>query len=519
MSIPNPAGRIRWLVGLAALLCASLLALQSSPAAGAAERRVEVIVQMDAGAKIPPRTVVRQAGGRITARLSIVNGFSARIPARKIRALAAIPGVRRVTRNAAVEAQDVRASDVTTAFPFSGNAPQSWNTDVAEATGKGVGVAVIDTGIAGDLPDFRVSTTDSRSRVVASAIIHPDAVSAGDSYGHGTHVAGIIAGNSWNRGTADLSRGKYLGIAPEANLIDVKVSDELGNATVLDVIVGLQFVVDHKDVLGIRVVNLSLESTQAGSYKTDPLDAAVESAWFHGLVVVASAGNRGVTADAVSYAPGNDPYVISVGAVDDAGTKADSDDLVAPWSARGTTQDGIAKPELHAPGARIVSNLAPGSQFSTLCPTCLVTGGMIRAGGTSMSAPMVSGAAALLLQKYPQLTPNQVKGVLMASARILPGGIPAVDAFAGIRRVAGGSIPVANAGLVPNSLVDPATGAIDYTRSSWSRSSWSAAEGPESASWARSSWSRSSWSSTDPTAVDPSRSSWSRSSWSTSWTK
>jgi serine protease AprX len=138
-----------------------------------------------------------------------------------------------------------------------------------------------------------------------------------------------------------------------------------------------------------------------------------------------------------------------------------------------------------------------------------------------MAAPMVSGAVALLLERYPNLTPNQVKGVLMASARSLPGGLPEVDATGAIKRMAYGSIPVANAGLTPNTLVDASSGDIDYTRSSWSRSSWSSASGAQSADWARSSWSRSSWSSSGSGSgsVDPSRSSWSRSSWSTSWTK
>jgi serine protease AprX len=144
---------------------------------------------------------------------------------------------------------------------------------------------------------------------------------------------------------------------------------------------------------------------------------------------------------------------------------------------------------------------------------------MIRAGGTSMAAPMVTGAAALLLERYPNLTPNQVKGVLVESARSLPGGLPGLDTYGALKRVESGSVPVANQGLTPNPLVSAATGEIDYSRSSWSRSSWSSATGSQSADWSRSSWSRSSWSSTDASGVETSRSSWSRSSWSTSWTK
>ena len=511
----TPKGRIRWAVtALAIAACAALPAT-----AGASSARSQVIVQLEAGhSTAAAKALVREEGGRVTGDLPIINGFGAKLSADAAEHLAAADGVKAVTPDGAVEPQDVKASDLLTAYPFSTAATQSWNASLP-ATGKGVGVAVIDTGIAGDLRDFRVSQSDSRSRVIATAQVNPGSTKAGDQYGHGTHVAGIIAGNSFNRSSLDLLQGKYAGIAPDANLIDVKVSDDDGNATILDVLYGLQFAVDFKDQLGIRVINLSLESTVPQSYKVDPLDAAVEAAWFKGLVVVAAAGNRGVASDAVSYAPGNDPYVISVGGTDDAGTRNLSDDELASWSARGVTQDGIAKPEINAPGSRIVSNLAPGSQFATMCPTCVLTGGMIRAGGTSMAAPMVAGAAALLLERFPNLTPNQVKGILVDSARTLPGGLPGLDTFSALKRVESGNLPVANQGLTPHPLVSAATGEIDYSRSSWSRSSWSNAGSAQAADWSRSSWSRSSWSSTDSNGVQTSRSSWSRSSWSTSWTK
>jgi serine protease AprX len=332
-------------------------------------------------------------------------------------------------------------------------------------------------------------------------------------------VAGIIAGNSFSRPSTDPLYGKYVGVAPDANLIAIKASDDAGNSTVLDVIRGIAFAVDHKAEYNIRVLNLSLSTDVPQSYKTDPLDAAVEYAWQHGIVVVAAAGNRGSDADAVQYAPGNDPYAISVGALDDQMSQADGDDSRPSWSSRGITQDGFAKPDIHAPGAHIVSTLAPNSAFATLCPTCIVQGQMIRAGGTSMAAPMVAGAAALLLQKYPNLTPNQVKGVLMGSARMVNGRFPAVDVYAAIKSVAAGNVPVANQGLTPNTLVSASTGDIDYTRSSWSRSSWSTADPSLGLDFARSSWSRSSWSSYDSSGIETTRSSWSRSSWSTSWTK
>jgi serine protease AprX len=478
------------------------------------QRRVEVIVQLDAGTKpAAARELVRSLGGKATGELPIIHGLAAEMRAGAARKLAASSGIHAVSANAAVKKNSVDASQLVTSYPFSVQAPKAWS---AGATGKGVGVAIVDTGIAGDGVDFAKSDTDSTSREIASVVTNPYAKTDLDSYGHGTHVAGIVAGNGNNRPSSDPLKGDYVGVAPEANLINVKVSDEKGDATVLDVIYGLQFVVDYKDTYNIRVVNLSLESTDAQSYKTDPLDAAVESAWFHGVVVVAAAGNRGTASDAVNYAPGNDPYAISVGGVDDQGTKNTLDDALASWSSRGTTQDGYAKPDILAPGAHIISDLAPNSAFASLCPSCIVSGQYIRAGGTSMASPMVAGAAADLLQLYPGLTPDQVKGTMVATTRKVLGEAANEVSVASIVQ---GSLPIttANQGLTPNTLVSSSTGNIDYTRSSWSRSSWSRS------SWSRSSWSRSSWScncsKTSSGTIDPTRSSWSRSSWSTSWSK
>ena len=209
----------------------------------------------------------------------------------------------------------VDGGSLATTYPKTVGADKLW---AAGITGKGVGVAVIDSGINGDMPDFK--NADGSSRITANVIANPGATRPGDDVGHGTHVAGIIAGNSFNRDAGDPARGAYVGIAPEANLVAVKTADDDGDSTVLDVITALQFVVDHKDDLNIRVVNLSISSDTPGSYRDDPLDAAVEFAWHAGIVVVAAAGNRGDAADAVQYAPGNDPYVISVGATDEAGT-------------------------------------------------------------------------------------------------------------------------------------------------------------------------------------------------------
>lgn len=480
-------------------------------AAAHPDRTVEVIAQLREGVSpLGARSVVAAHDGRVTKDLHIINGFGAQLDAADALELVDDPRVEHVSLNAAVEPQAIDTRQLQTAYPPSAGAPSVWNQ--MGYTGKGVGVAIVDTGIDGSLPDFQVSKTDTTSRVVASVVTNPLAKNVNDEYGHGTHVAGILAGNGTNR--SDTLAGRYIGTAPEANLISIKADDGAGNATILDVIYGIQFAVDHKDTYNIRVLNLSLESTVAQSYKTDPLDAAVESAWLKGIVVVAAAGNRGTAKDAVSYAPGNDPFVISVGAVNDGGTTAGGDDVAASWSSRGTTQDGFAKPDILAPGASIVSTLAPNSAFTKLCSTCVVSGQYFRAGGTSMAAPVVSGVAAMLIEKYPNITPNQVKGMITALYRTVPGALDEVAAGKVLQ--ANPSQYTANQGLTPNTLVSSTTGDIDYTRSSWSRSSWSTAPEQLIADWARSSWSCNC-SLTSSGSVDPTRSSWSRSSWSTSW--
>jgi serine protease AprX len=507
-------------------------------------KSVEVIVQLDRGTDAAAgRTLVATHGGRVTRDLHIINGFGAEMEAAKAASLATEPGVRSVSMNARIKKTALRADDLSTSYNASIASQPAWDKGY---TGKGVGVAVIDTGIAGDLPDFRTSQTNSASRVVASAVVNPSATSSADGLGHGTHIAGLIAGNSSYLPAGDPNRGEYAGVAPDANLIAVKAGDEHGSASVLDVIDGLQFVVDYKKDYNIRVVNLSLRSTEAQSYKTDPLDAAVESAWFSGITVVVAAGNEGTDSDAVSYAPANDPYVITVGGVDDQGTKRTDDDAVASWSSRGVTQDGLIKPDVLAPGAHLVSTLAPGSDYASLCPQCITNGAYFKVGGTSMAAGVVSGAIADIVQAHPDWTPNQIKGTItkrdrtreikkiVNSAGVTVNGISldrpdpasvnvnsiigrelAIDKVIGLSR----ADPAANLNLTANTLVDPATGAIDYSRASWSRASWSEAVDVlraswSRASWSRASWSRASWSATPQSCADFERASWSRASWS-----
>ena len=510
-------------------------------------KRVEVIVQLRADISPAMATqLASSAGGAVESELPIIHGFSTTLRASEAQGLTASPAVEAVSLNAAVESEGVvDPAQLATAYNHSLRSEKAWASGY---TGKGVGVAVIDTGIQGALPDFQVSQTDGSSRVIASAVTNPAATTAADRFGHGTHIAGLIAGNSTNRATGDPLYGRYAGVAPDANLISVKASDDEGNATVLDVIDGLQFVIDKKADYNIRIVNLSLKSSVAESYKTDPLDAAVEAAWNSGIVVVAAAGNMGSAPDAVSYAPGNDPYIITVGGVDDKGSKSISDDTLATWSSRGKTQDGFEKPDVLAPGAGLVSTIPAGSEYTRLCPTCVVDGQYFRVGGTSMAAAVVSGEAALLLQAFPHYTPDQVKAQLVKRTRAVESSttssgtlvdatgdpyaatVTATTTVVGAEAAADKAIsnPVtstANASLVPNIWLDPASGQIDYTRASWSRASWSeAVEGLRAswsrASWSRASWSRASWSATPQSCTEFERASWSRASWSrASWSR
>jgi serine protease AprX len=482
---------------------------------------VETIVQFKAGVSAArARRDVLRADGKVFGELHIINALAVKLSPVRAQSLAANPDVHAVSLNAEIKPQDEGPASATaintqpgqlqTTYGQTLNVLSGWSHGV---TGAGVGVAVIDTGIAGDLPDFQ-SSNGQGSRVVETAVTNPYATTATDLYGHGTDVAGIIAGNGLNRGSSDPEYGQYIGVAPNANLISIKASDDSGNATVLDVMYGLQFAIDHQADYNIRVINMSLDSTSAQSYTTDPLDAAAEAAWMHGIVVVTAAGNRGTAPDAVQYAPANDPYVITVGAVDEGGQGSSLNDQIASWSSQGTTQDNFQKPDVYAPGAHIVSVLAPNSWFASMCgqgATCTADGAYITTGGTSMAAPMISGLVADLLQIHPSWTPDQVKGALTTSWASDNTSIQIPDAMR-VYRMWNPSL--ADQGFTPNTLITDANGDIDPTRASWSRASWSTASGSLSAGFARASWSCNC-SLTSAGTVDPSRASWSTSSWST----
>ena len=389
-------------------------------------RKVVAIAQFRPGfSERAARALVRSHHGRVMDRLPAINAFAVKLPAREARALRRRGHVLNVTLNTRVRNTGVDGGTLATNYPKTIGADKLW---AAGITGKGVGVAVIDSGVGGDTPDFKGA--DGLSRITANVITNPGATRPGDDIGHGTHVAGIIAGNSFNRAAGDPARGAYVGIAPEASLITLKIADDAGASTVLDVITALQFVVDHKDDLNIRVVNLSVSSDTPALLPRRPARRGrrVRVARRHRRRrrrgQPRGCGRRG------PYAPGNDPFVISVGATDEAGTADPSDDTVAAFSSRGLTQDGAAKPDVLAPGSHIVAPLAPGSAFQSLCPQCVVGGQYLRMGGTSMAAPVVAGAAALLLQDRPELNPDQVKALLTENRGGTGDGLDAAGSFA-----------------------------------------------------------------------------------------
>jgi serine protease AprX len=318
-------------------------------------------------------------------------------------------------------------------------------------TGAGIGVAVIDSGIS---PHAAVA-----DRIIARVnLVSWEGPSTGDPYGHGTHVAGIIGGST---SAAKLVTPAFAGgSAPAVRLIDVRVLGSNGMGYTSDVIAGVDWAVTNRSRYGIRVINLSLGHSVAEPSATDPLCRAVQRAVQAGLVVVASAGNYGLTSTGAPVlggitSPGNSPYALTVGAIDTFGTVDRSDDKVAPYSSHGPTAfDMAVKPDVVAPGTRLVSLESPDSYLATHYPNWHIAGSgrnaYFRLSGTSMATAVVSGGVALLLDANDNLTPGQVKVALQMGASFVPdGGL--VGAGAGSINLPA-SLKLARTGLVPSLL-------------------------------------------------------------------
>ncbi len=289
---------------------------------------------------------------------------------------------------------------------------------------------------------------------------------------------------------ANSATGLYKGIAPQVEMINVRVSNESGSATEADVVVGMEWVLQNKDLYDIRVVNMSLNSTTAASYHNSPMNAAAEILWFNGIVVVVAGGNNGETDQGVIYPPANDPFLIAVGATEDRATADPADDGVATFSAFGPTLDGHFRPDIAAPGTYVVSTLANNAHFGdaefedhharTRGSDGHVKVNNFVASGTSASAGVVSGAAALLLQAVPGLNPDQVKWLLMNSSTPLAGepgagagivNIPnAISLAQSYSNLA--DIPTANTGLMGSDLLATGDNPMNWSSVNWGSVNW-----------------------------------------------
>jgi serine protease AprX len=418
----------------------------------APETSVDVIVQYRQQPTEVNHSRVSALGGEFKRSLEVIRAAHYSISAGQLEALSEDPEVEAIWPDRKVFSTWSLWGFGNTAI-YTGLPDFGWRTvgaDLATSsfgvTGAGVGIAVIDSGV-GSYDDLKGGGLLGAlsSRVVYSATLLPQG-NAADQYGHGSHVAGIIAGNGTDS-TGLLYNYTVRGIAPNANIISLKVLDGTGTGTDSAVIAAIQRAISLKSQYNIRVINLSLGRPVSASYQNDPLCLAVQQAWQAGIVVVVAAGNGGrdnslgTNGYGTITAPGNSPYVITVGAMNTNGTLTPTDDKIASYSSKGPTSiDHIVKPDLVAPGNRIVSlrdvgstldttyssNQAATSVYSTLGGN--VAGSYYVLSGTSMATPMVSGAAALMIQHNPALTPDQIKARLMKTAtKFAPGYTSATD--------------------------------------------------------------------------------------------
>jgi serine protease AprX len=418
---------------------------------------VRVIIQYN----VPPTAEhagrIANAGGSVHKVFSFVHGIAATVPASAISSLADDPDVKYVTVDRTVGSKTAWY-DVEPV-----NAPSVWSSGL---DGTGIGIAVIDSGIDNNMLDLASASASGstspwfapwsapNSRVVfehnfLTGINGNPLTNTNDQYGHGTHVAGIIAGNG-SQSTGRPFTRTFKGLAPNANLIDLQVLDQNGQGVDSNVIAAIEMAITLKNTYNIRVINLSLGRPIYESYTIDPLCQAVEQAWKAGIVVVVAAGNDGrlTTFNPEGYgtinAPGNDPYVLTAGATDTNNTATIVDDTVASYSSKGPSLgDDIAKPDLMAPGSLIASLRVPFSTLVLENPTLVTllsdytiynipipSWTYFPLSGTSMAAAVTSGSSALLLEADPNLTPDQVKALLMRDAQkgIFPASSTVTDA-------------------------------------------------------------------------------------------
>ncbi len=379
----------------------------------------------------PDVRAITGIGGRAVKRLSLLRAHVAEIANHRLESLARDPRIARISIDRPAFATMERTSATIGA---------ALARDELGLTGAGVGIALIDSGVSGWHDDLNLEPDGENVSYVPRVVHFRDFVTPipedayydehpFDDYGHGTHVAGIIAGNGFD------SAGARAGVAPRANIVGLKVLDYNGTGFVSDVIAALDYAVSVKDAYNIRVINLSVGAGIDESYNTDPLAQAARRAVDAGIVVVAASGNFGRGQDGDSQyggvtSPGNAPWVLTVGASNHRGTVQRSDDGIAVFSSRGPSWiDFSAKPDIVAPGVGIESLAEPWTTLYDRYAAYLLPGvsswlwhsPYLSLSGTSMSAPVVTGTIALMLEANPRLTPNAVKAILQYTAQVDPG--------------------------------------------------------------------------------------------------
>ncbi|HEX3604466.1 MAG TPA: S8 family serine peptidase [Candidatus Dormibacteraeota bacterium] len=421
---PPRSIRTRAIAAALAALGLTAVTVATGPAIAAAATpsgSESVIVQGRPGMQASVDAAIVHAGGRITRELGIINGAAATVPLAGLPALSSDAAVLAVTPDGPVHLQSdpsgySQAADTGSAYntTLMTGAQAYWQ---AGYTGRGIDIAIIDSGVV------PVNGLTAPNKVLYGPDLSPESQSADrrgmDGFGHGTHLAGLIGGRD-DAATAGHYAGDstdFLGMAPDARIISVKVADSSGVTDVTQVLAGIDWVVQHAHDPGmnIRVLNMSFSTDSTQAYLLDPLAYATETAWHLGIVVTAAAGNAGHTQLAD---PAFNPYIIAVGAADTHGTNSYSDDTVAGFSQGG---DGNRNPDLVAPGVHLESLRDPGSLVDAMYTGGLINNRFFRGSGTSQAAAIVAGAAALLLQQHPLLTNDQVKSLLTSSATPLAG--------------------------------------------------------------------------------------------------
>ena len=431
--------------------------------------KVNVIIQA-AGVELAKNAL---AGlGSLKQEFRATGMVSAELPSKQVEKLAERPGLI-VTLDAPVKATAYTSTQL---WPHQNGVAKLWGTPGAPA------IAIVDSGIDKSLPSF-----GNGSRVVARQTFGQSGGGGLDSRGHGTFVAGIAAGEA----------AGYAGASPGSNLIDLDVMDHQGMARTSDVIAAAEWILKNKAAYNIRVANFSLHSSSILSIRYHPLNKAVEKLWFGGVVVVAAAGNYGIATgpSGVVHAPGNDPFVITVGALDIGGSSRIGDDGMASWSAYGYTNEGFAKPEVAAAGRYMVGPVPGSSTLAAERADHVVAPGYIQLSGTSFAAPVVAGIAAQMLAANPTWTPDMVKGALMKTARRVPEATLLAQGRGQVNAVRAATlmvVPLANSALRRFVVPDLQQGGLTFDAAAWHDAAWTDAAW-DSAAWTDAAWTDAAW--------------------------